>query len=92
MLEGKYRTSRVEMALLLCISFVFVFQQLLKNAFTSVQYHVFCRNRFSMTEGANTICGHDVYFDITESNRIGFAPSDCDYYGFVNSDLNNTIT
>mmetsp|Transcript_6118 Transcript_6118/g.7561 ORF Transcript_6118/g.7561 Transcript_6118/m.7561 type:complete len:655 (+) Transcript_6118:166-2130(+) len=48
--------------------------------------------RFSMTEssgsvlGANTIRGHDVYFDITESNRIGFAPSDCDYYGLVNSD------
>lgn len=41
--------------------------------------------RFSMTEGggsvlgANTIRGHDVFFDIPESGRIGFAPSDCDY-------------
>jgi hypothetical protein len=41
--------------------------------------------RFSMTEGsgsvlgANTIRGHDVYFDIPENSRIGFAESACDY-------------
>lgn len=29
--------------------------------------------------GANTIRGHDVYFDISERSRIGFAPSECDY-------------
>lgn len=45
--------------------------------------------RFSMTEssgsvlGANTIRGHDVFFDIPENSRIGFAPSDCDYYNLI---------
>ena len=47
--------------------------------------------RFSLTEGsgsvlgANTIRGHDVYFDIPERSRIGFAPSDCDYETLVTS-------
>ncbi len=36
--------------------------------------------------GANTIRGHDVYFDIPNSSRIGFAPSDCDYNGLINDD------
>ncbi len=41
--------------------------------------------RFSVDEGhgsvlgANTMRGHDVFFDIAENNRIGFALSDCDY-------------
>lgn len=45
--------------------------------------------RFSLTEsggsvlGANTIRGHDVYFDIPDNDRIGFAPSDCDYYNLI---------
>ena len=45
--------------------------------------------RFSLTEGsgsvlgANTIRGHDVFFDIPEASRIGFAPSDCDYFHLI---------
>eukprot|EP00979_Chaetoceros_neogracilis_P005789 scaffold1094_cov241-Chaetoceros_neogracile.AAC.2 len=41
--------------------------------------------RFSMSEGrgsvigANTMRGHDVFFDIPSSGSIGFAESDCDY-------------
>jgi hypothetical protein len=35
--------------------------------------------------GANTIRGHDVYFDITERSRIGFAPSECDYIKLTTS-------
>ena len=41
--------------------------------------------RFSVDEGrgsaigANTMRGHDVFFDIPENNRIGFAVSNCDY-------------
>lgn len=33
--------------------------------------------------GANSIRGHDVYFDIPESSRIGFAPSECDYFHLI---------
>ena len=32
--------------------------------------------------GANTIMGHDVYFDV-EGQRIGWAESTCDYTGFM---------
>ena len=36
--------------------------------------------------GANTIRGHDVFFDIPESGRIGFAPSECDYQHLITGD------
>ena len=57
-------------------------------------------DRFSLTEsggsvlGANTIRGHDVFFDIPESSRIGFAPSDCDYYNLIGTsddDVNEDV-
>ncbi len=44
--------------------------------------------------GANTMRGHDVFFDIPETSRIGFAPSDCDYYNLIeetNDDVNEDI-
>ena len=50
---------------------------------------IFSNKRFSMSEssgsvlGANTIRGHDVYFDIIDNDRIGFAPSDCDYLQLI---------
>jgi len=53
--------------------------------------------RFSMTEysgsvlGANTIRGHDVYFDIPENGRIGFAPSECDYEEFLGIDPEDEV-
>ena len=28
--------------------------------------------------------GHDIYFDIPENNRIGFAASDCNYTNRIN--------
>lgn len=45
--------------------------------------------RFSLTEnsgsvlGANTMRGHDVFFNIPESSTIGFAPSECDYFHLI---------
>lgn len=48
--------------------------------------------RVSFTErsgsvlGANTMRGHDVYFDITERSRIGFATSECDYLNLISDD------
>jgi len=33
--------------------------------------------------GANFMAGHDVLFDISENNRIGFAVSDCRYPGLI---------
>ena len=53
--------------------------------------------RFSMTEGggsvlgANAIRGHDVYFDIPERSRIGFAPSECDYYHLISEEEGDDI-
>jgi len=49
--------------------------------------------RFSTTEsrgsvfGANSMRGHDVYFDIPENSRIGFATSDCDYRALIGLDI-----
>jgi len=49
--------------------------------------------RFSVDEGhgsvlgANTMRGHDVFFDITENNRIGFALSDCDYRQLIGLEI-----
>jgi len=51
--------------------------------------------RFSMTEGsgsvigANTMRGHDVFFDIPNNSRIGFAVSDCDYRSLIGLDPKN---
>jgi len=41
--------------------------------------------------GANTIRGHDVYFDIPENGRIGFAPSECDYEEFLGIDPEDEV-
>jgi len=47
-------------------------------------------NRFYVDEhggsvlGANTMMGHDVYFD-QENKRIGWAESDCDYYSLLSN-------
>ena len=49
--------------------------------------------RFSMTEGrgsvlgANTMRGHDVFFDIPQNGRIGWAVSDCDYDQLIGSGI-----
>ena len=53
--------------------------------------------RFSVDEGrgsvigANTMRGHDVFFDIPENDRIGFAVSDCDYRNLAGLELENEI-
>lgn len=53
--------------------------------------------RFFMSEGrgsvigANTIRGHDVFFDIISSGRIGFAESDCDYTNLIGMDVPEVI-
>lgn len=53
--------------------------------------------RFSMTEGrgsvigANSIRGHDVFFDIIAGGRIGFAESDCDYTNLIGLDVPEVI-
>lgn len=53
--------------------------------------------RFSMTEargsviGANTMRGHDVFFDIKKTGKIGFAESDCDYKELIGVNLPETI-
>jgi hypothetical protein len=53
--------------------------------------------RFSMTEsrgsviGANTIRGHDVFFDIISGGRIGFAESDCDYLNLIELNVTEVI-
>lgn len=53
--------------------------------------------RFSMTEGrgsvigANTIRGHDVFFDIVSGGRIGFAESECDYTNLIELDIPEVV-
>jgi len=53
--------------------------------------------RFSMTEGrgsvigANTMRGHDVFFDIPTGGRIGFAESDCDYRSLIGLDVPEVV-
>eukprot|EP01083_Nonionella_stella_P127151 385150_1 len=49
--------------------------------------------RFSTSEsrgsvlGANTMRGHDIYFDISENGRIGIARSNCDYNALIGLDI-----
>jgi hypothetical protein len=49
--------------------------------------------RFSVNEGhgsvigANTMRGHDIFFDILDNGRIGFAVSDCDYRNLVGLEI-----
>jgi len=40
--------------------------------------------------GANFMAGHDVFFDIAENNRLGFAVSDCNYSRLFNDE--NTLS
>jgi len=54
--------------------------------------------RFSMTEGrgsvigANTMRGHDVFFDTEAGGRIGFAESDCDYRRLIGLDAPEVVS
>lgn len=48
---------------------------------------VFMTESYGTVLGANFMRGHDVFFDIPTNNRIGFAPSDCDYLALSGSRL-----
>jgi len=53
------------------------------------KYHpiIYLTEGSGATLGANFMAGHDVLFDISENNRIGFAVSDCSYPGLFNDTL-----
>lgn len=48
---------------------------------------VFMTESYGTVLGANFMRGHDVFFDIVNNQRIGFATSDCDYTAFSGSNL-----
>jgi len=47
------------------------------------------RERKSQTLGANFLMGKDLHFDM-DNGRIGFAESNCDYFGFALKNFNST--
>jgi hypothetical protein len=48
---------------------------------------IFITESYGSVLGANFMRGHDVFFDIIDKLRIGFAPSDCDYLSLSGSTI-----
>ena len=51
----------------------------------SADFSIYLTEGSGATLGANFMAGHDVFFDIVENDRIGFAVSDCSYPRLINN-------